>query len=61
LSYRYITAKLGAVHKGRPHSWGRGFIQCGQGGFFRCGRPHCAAKNSWFFKIYGVSARTRWV
>jgi len=52
----------GAVHKRRPQPGGGGFIQCGQGGrgFFRCGRPQfLAQKNSGFFEIYDVTARTR--
>jgi len=52
----YFT--FGAIHK-RPLQSG-GFVQCGQGGFFRCRRPHFLSKMHWIFEIY-VSAWTRGV
>jgi len=57
---------LGAVHKRRPQSRGRGcpvrtFFGLGGRRLFRCGRPHFfaqkkTAQKTGFFEIYGVSA-----
>jgi len=54
-----------AVHKRRPHSGGRGLVQCGHftdnegGGSSEAESALFGVKNFEFFKIYGVSARTR--
>jgi len=61
-----IKYLLGAVHKRRLQSGGRGVCPMRTSfrtrGFFRCGRQHFLAQNNFgFFEIYGVSARTRGV
>jgi len=57
-----VSVAWGAVHKRRPQSGGRGFVQCrhfadkGKGGFFRCERPHfLVQKILEFFEIYGCA------
>jgi len=45
------NCKLGAVHKKTSAVRVEGFVHCGQGGFFRCRRPHYG-----FFEIYDVPA-----
>jgi len=41
------------------HRQEEGVIQCGQGEFFRCGRPRFFGAKNIVFDIYGVSAWTR--